>query len=116
VDFYVKFVDRHPILEIAVQPVGLFDQQHAGCRMRLQIGNHFAEGGAARLLGRFHIHIILGDDEALRCPVFPQDLQLRWDREPLLFLLLGRHAGVEDRLLTGGIGGEDVLRCHGHDV
>ena len=66
VDLGVEFVDRHPVLEVAVEPVGLLDQQHAHSRMRLQPGDHLAEGGAAGLLGRLHVHIFLRHREALR--------------------------------------------------
>jgi hypothetical protein len=38
VHFDVQFVDCHPILEVAIQPVGLLDEQHPNGRMPLQIG------------------------------------------------------------------------------
>ena len=67
--------------------------------MRLEIGDHLAEGGAAGLLGGFHVHIFLRHREALRRRVFLEQLQLRRDREALLLLLLGGDAGIDHRLL-----------------
>ena len=66
VDLGVEFVDGHPILEIAIEPVGFLDKQDANGRMRLQIRNHLAEGSTAGLLGRFNVHIFLRHREALR--------------------------------------------------
>ena len=80
--------------------------------MRLEIGDHLAEGGAAGLLGGLHVHIFLRHREAIRRRIFLQELQLRRDREALLLLLLGGDAGIDHRLLAGGIGGRmgfDVL-------
>jgi hypothetical protein len=45
-----------PILEVAVEPIGLLDQHHSNRRMRLEMGDHLAEGRAARPL---HIHIFM---------------------------------------------------------
>jgi len=113
-DLDVEFVQRHPVLEVAVEPVGLLDQHHADRRMALEIGNHLAEGGAAGLLGGLHVHVFLRHREALRRGVFLQQLQLRRDREAFLLLLLGGDAGIDHRLLAGGIGGGCGLRCLGH--
>ena len=33
VDLEIELVDRHPVLEIAIEAVGLLDQQHADGRM-----------------------------------------------------------------------------------
>jgi hypothetical protein len=101
----VELVDRHPILEVAVEPVGLLDQHHAHCRMRLQIGHHLAEAGAASLLGRLHVHIFLHSRETISDGIFLKELQLRRDREALFFLFLRRDAGVDDRLLASFISG-----------
>ena len=103
VDFHVEFVDRHPVLEVAIEPVGLLDQHHADGRMRLEIGDHLAEGGAAGLLGGFNVDVFLRHREAVRRRVFLQQLQLRRDREAFLLLFLGGDAGIDHRLLAGGI-------------
>ena len=88
VHFHVEFVHRHPVLEVAVEPVRLLDQHHANGRMRFEIGHHLAEGAATGLLGGLHVHIFLHDHEAIRSGVFLEQLQLRRDREALLLLLL----------------------------
>ena len=105
VNFDLKLVDRHPVLEVAVEPVGLLDQHHAHGRMRLEIGDHLAKGGPAGLLGGLHVHKFLGDREAVRRGVFLEELQLCRDREAFFLLFLGGDAGVDDRLFAGGIGG-----------
>ncbi len=73
--------------------------------MRLEIGDHFAEGGAAGLLGGLNVHIFLRHREAVDGRIFLEQLQLRRDREAFLLLLLGGDAGIDHRLLAGGIGG-----------
>ena len=115
-DLDLKLVHRHPVLEVAVEPVGLLDQHHAHRRMRLEIGDHLAEGGAAGLLGGLHVHVFLRHRDALRRRVFLEELQLRRDREALLLLLLRGDAGIDHRLLAGGIGGGCGFRCFGHAV
>ena len=69
VDFDVQLVHRHPVLEVAVEPVGLLDKQHVHRGMRPEIGDHLAEAGAAGLLGSLHVHKFLRDGETLRCRV-----------------------------------------------
>ena len=64
VDLRIEFVDRHPILEVAVEPIGFFDEDHAHVGMRPQPGDHFAEGGAAGLLRSLHVHIFLRHRQA----------------------------------------------------
>jgi hypothetical protein len=116
VHLHVQFIHRHPILEVAVEPVGLLDQHHANGRMRLEVGDHLAEGGAPSLLGRFHVHILLHDRKPVRCGIFFEELQLRRDREALLFLLFRGDAGIDHRLAPGGFGGGCGLRCFLHAV
>ncbi len=45
-----KFVDGHPVLEVAVQPVRLFDQNGTAGVVLLEEGDHLAETGAAGCL------------------------------------------------------------------
>ena len=104
-NFDIQFVHRHPVLEIAVEPVGLLDQHHAHGRMGLQIGDHLAEGNAACLLGSLNVYIFLHHREALRRRIVLEEFQLRRDREPFFFLLLRGDAGIDHRLLAGGICG-----------
>jgi hypothetical protein len=105
VNFDLQFVDRHPIFEVSVEPVGLLDQHYADRRMRLKVGDHLAESGAAGLLGGLHVHVFLRHREALRRRIFLKELQLRRDREALLLLLLRGDAGVGQRLLAGRLPG-----------
>jgi hypothetical protein len=116
VHFYVEFIDRDPILEVAIEPVGFFHQHYADGSVRLEIGHHLAEGGAARLLGGFHVNIFLNYRKPVRRRIFLKQLQLRRDREALLFLLLGGDAGIDHRPLASGIGGGCGLWCFSHNV
>jgi hypothetical protein len=66
VHFHVEFIDRHPVLQVAIEPVGLLDQHHANGRMRLEVGDHLAEGGAAGLLGGFNVDVFLRHRKTVR--------------------------------------------------
>jgi hypothetical protein len=111
-----QIVHRHPILEVTVESVRLLYQHHADGRMCLEVGDHLAEGDAAGLLGGFNIDIFLRHREAVRRRVALQQLQLRRDREAFLLLLLGRDAGIDHRLLAGGVGNRGGIRCLRHVV
>ncbi len=112
----IQFVHRHPILEVSIKPVRLFDQHYANGRMRLEKGHHLAEGGAARLLGSFDVDIFLHHREVVRRRVFFEELQLRRDREAFLFLLLGGNARIDHSVAGGGIGNGCGLRGVFHAV
>ena len=79
VDLGVKFVDRHPILKVPVEAVGLLDEDYPNIGMRPQPSNHLAESGAAGQLCGFHVHIFLGNREPLGGCVVLQQLQLGRD-------------------------------------
>jgi hypothetical protein len=102
VDFHIEFVHRHPVLQVAVESVGLLDQHDAHGGMPLQIGDELAKRGPAALLGGLHVHVFLRHHESIGGRVFLEELQLRRDRETLLLLLLGGNAGVDHRLFAGG--------------
>lgn len=61
--------------------------------------DHFAEVFTPGLLGGFHVHEFAHDLQRLLGSVLTKELELRGYREPLFFLLLGGHAGVEHRTL-----------------
>ena len=55
--FRTRWADKrrsHAVLEIAVQPVGLLDQNDAGLWVLVQVIHHLAEAGTAGPLGRLH--------------------------------------------------------------
>jgi hypothetical protein len=74
VDLYLQLVHRYPILQVPVEPVGLFNQQHANGRMRLQVSDHFAEGCATNLFGRFNVDVFLRHYETVRCRILLEQL------------------------------------------
>jgi hypothetical protein len=74
VQLHIQFVQCHPILEIAIQPIGFLDQYRAHGAMRLEIGHHLAERGAASLFGRLYVHVFLRHLETLLGGIFPEQL------------------------------------------
>nr|WP_245987740.1 hypothetical protein [Sphingobium fluviale] len=98
VDLGIQFVDRHPILEIAVEPVSLLDQNGVNHLALSQEPDHLVEAGPATLLGRFDIDIFTSHDEPIGDGVFAQQLELGRNRKALALLLARRNPGVDDRL------------------
>ena len=66
VDLDLELVEGHPVLEVAVEPVGLLDQQDADGRMRLEEREHLAEPGAAGPLGGLDVHELCATAKPLR--------------------------------------------------
>lgn len=56
VDLQVQVVDADPVLEVAVETVGLLHQQQAAGARSLEKTQHLREVGPARLLGGLHVH------------------------------------------------------------
>ena len=77
VDLDIQLVERYPILEIAIEPVGLLHQHHPRAGMLAQIFDHLAEIGASGALGGLDVDIFLGDLEAVPRRVIAQQLALR---------------------------------------
>jgi hypothetical protein len=78
--------------------------------------DHFYDGSAAGRRGRLHVNIFLRHLETLRGRELLQQLQLRRNLEAFLLLLLRGHAGIDHRLLSGGIGHGCWLQWVGHVV
>ncbi|MCO5156828.1 MAG: hypothetical protein M9945_08745 [Aquamicrobium sp.] len=117
VDLGVQLVDRHPVLEVAIEPVGLLDKDHPHIGMRPQPSHHLAESAAAGLLGGLDVHILLRHGEALSGGVVLEQLQLRRDRVALLLLLLGGDTRVDHSARAGRRGGWLGDACPGwHNV
>ena len=86
-DLDAELVDRHPILDVAVQTIGLLDQEGSTGRSVLaKEGDHFAERRAASTLRGFDVLELLNDVNAFAFRVLSQQLPLRRDRESLLLL------------------------------
>jgi len=56
VDLQIEVVEPDPVLEVAVEAVGLLHQQQAAGTLSLEEVQHLREVGPARLLGRLHVH------------------------------------------------------------
>ena len=98
VDLGVQFVDRHPVLEGAVKPIGLFDEHDPRIWVRLEPVDHFSEGWAAAPLGGLHVHVFLHDRKALASGVVLQQLDLRGNRIAFPLLFLRGDARIDHRL------------------
>ncbi|MCM8731962.1 hypothetical protein NFE57_13415 [Hephaestia sp. MAHUQ-44] len=64
-DLQIELVDRHPIFEVAVQPVGLLDENRVHGRVLLEVLEHGVETGAAALFRGFDVDKFFHDREAV---------------------------------------------------
>ncbi|MER8517684.1 hypothetical protein NKH47_32950 [Mesorhizobium sp. M1060] len=87
VDLDIEFVESHPILEVAVEAIGLLDQDDAYARMLAQIFDHLAEVGPPGVLGGLDINIFLNNAKLPLKSIFSQQLALRRDRKAFFLLL-----------------------------
>ena len=110
VDVHVHPVERDPVLEIAVEAVGLLDEDRRRLRpLLLQELHHARERGAPGSLRGFDVHELFEYVHALLRGVGAEELELGWDGEALALLLAGGDPRVEDRLADrGSIGGAAV--------
>nr|WP_245441971.1 hypothetical protein [Mesorhizobium hawassense] len=93
-DFHIQFIERHPVLQVAIEPVGLLDQHASNAGMLSQVFDHFGKVGPAGGLGRLDVDKLLHNVEPLLQGVVTQQLALRRDGEAFLILLLGGDARV----------------------
>ena len=83
-DLDVQIVDRHPVLNVPIEPVRLLDQENAARGGGLsKEGDHLAECRAAGALGGFDIFELLQNVQSLTVGVLRQQCPLRWDRKAL---------------------------------
>ncbi|TIV88967.1 MAG: hypothetical protein E5V93_00270 [Mesorhizobium sp.] len=87
-DFDIQLIKSHPVLQVAIKPVGLLDQDASNAGMLSQIFDHFGEVRPAARLGRLDVDKLLHNLEPLLQGVVAQQLALRGDGESLLLLLL----------------------------
>ena len=55
-DLQIQLVERHPVLEVPVEPVRLLDEEFPAGGCLSEEVEHFAEAGPASLLGGLHVH------------------------------------------------------------
>ncbi|MEQ1909546.1 MAG: hypothetical protein ABMA15_12025 [Vicinamibacterales bacterium] len=73
-----ELVDRHPVLDIAIEPVGLLNEKDAaGRRIAAQERDHVAEGLTAGTLGGLDVLELLNDVNVFAACVLGQQLALR---------------------------------------
>src|SRR5579885_2324630 len=80
-DFDVEVFQRHAIAKVAIQPVGLLDQNDAARLLIAQKAYHLAELLSASGLGRLYVHEFSQHIELVALGVFPKKLQLCGDRK-----------------------------------
>ncbi len=84
----LHLVEGHPVLEVAVQPVGFFHQDHGQAGAPLaQEGHHAVEGQPPGGLGGLHVYELLHDVEAVVLGVAGEQGALGGDGEALSLLL-----------------------------
>lgn len=95
-DLEIEIVDRHPVPEVAVKAVGLFDQDRIDRRVAPQIGDHLVEMRPPGRLGGLDVDIFADDPDAVLLGIALEELHLGVDREALAILLLGGHSRIQD--------------------
>ena len=89
VHFGIEVCDRHPVLDVAVEAVGLLDQDDLAGRIR-QEGDHLGEGLTTGTLGRLDVLEPADDLEPMVEGVLLQQFPLCRDGEAFLFLFLSK--------------------------
>jgi len=97
-DLDAEVIDRRPVLQIAVEPVSLLDQNDPNRRMPAQIAQHVAEGGPTAFPGGFHVDMARYDGDAVQCRIIFQQLDLSGDRIAFTLLLRRGDPCIQDRL------------------
>ena len=107
VNLYLQFLNRDVVLQVAIQPVRLFHQEHAAVGVLPEVRYHRVESWPPRHLGSLNIRE-LRDCQVLFGAIGPQQVLLRGDTIPQ-FLFFARYAGIEDSLARDSI----PRFCHG---
>ncbi|KQY28269.1 hypothetical protein ASD38_16400 [Caulobacter sp. Root487D2Y] len=100
-DFDAEFVDRHPVLEVAVEAIGLLDEEDPDCRVLPEERQHLGEIRAAALFGGLDVDVLCDNRYAVDVGIVLEKLELGGDREAFSLLLLGGDSRVDDGALTG---------------
>ncbi|MDE8652122.1 hypothetical protein PYV00_10385 [Novosphingobium sp. H3SJ31-1] len=100
-DVQLEIVDRDPVLEVAIKPVGLLDQDGLHVLMGLEIAQHRGEIRAAGTLGGFDIDELGSDRKAVGDRILAQKFLLGGNGESLPLLFRGRDPRIEYRPLEG---------------
>nr|WP_037517750.1 hypothetical protein [Sphingomonas sp. LH128] len=100
-DFGIKLVDRHPVAQVAIEAVGLFNENGLHGAVLAQEPDHLAEIGAPAVLSGLDVHIFGGNGEAIGFGMVVQQLELGGDRKALALLLSGRYARIDYRFGRG---------------
>src|SRR5579883_361442 len=98
-NFNTKIFKSHAIAEVAIEPVGLFNDDDLTRSVLFQKVNHLAKLLSSSAFGGFHIHKLLKDLEALFKGVFTEHFQLSRNGKTLLLLILARHPCIDDCIL-----------------
>ena len=85
-----EFVNRDPVLDVAVEPIRLLHEDRPARRMILHERQHLAEAATAGLPRRFNVHKFAKDGQVLHLRIVAEQFLLGRDREALSFLILRR--------------------------
>nr|WP_314717780.1 hypothetical protein [Sphingobium yanoikuyae] len=85
-DFGIKLVDRHPVAQVAIEAVGLFNENVLHGAVLAEEPDHLAKVGAPAVLGGLDVHIFGGNGEAICFGMVAQKLELRGNGKALALL------------------------------
>ncbi len=96
VNLDVEFIETHPVLDVAVETVGLLDEDDPAGGLLPQEGDHFTKCFPASLLRGLDVREFLDNLKVMNAGVIAEELELGRDRVAFLFLLLRADTGVDD--------------------
>jgi hypothetical protein len=91
----IEIGDRDPVLDRAIQAVGLLDQQDLTSGRLAEEGDHVIKRRTSRPFGRLDVLELAHDAEAVVLGVGDEELALRGDRESFLLLFLRRDTHIQ---------------------
>src|SRR5487761_616973 len=95
-DFNFQIFERHAVAEVAIQPIGLFDNGDAAREILPEVPHHLTELLAARGFGRLHVNEFVHNLEFMRAGILAQKLQLSGNGIAFALLVLARNPCIND--------------------
>lgn len=72
-DLEVQVIDRHPVLDVAIEPVGLLDEDGETGRICLEEREHVPKAAPSGLLGRFDVYELANDRQVMLTSILVKD-------------------------------------------
>ncbi|MNL11893.1 hypothetical protein D3C87_1327460 [compost metagenome] len=96
-----QLIEQHPVFEVPVQPIGLFDDQDPTGLVLLEECDHLLELLASALFGRLDVYVLADDSQSEFLGVGQCGLGLGGNRVAFVFLFLRGHANIVDGVFAG---------------